>query len=221
MNRRMLGGLMRQQKNVTLTMAELVENAMNLQVRRVRDVMTPIEKVFMLSDLTEINDKLKGELAENRHTRIPVFRGDDRNSVIGVLNVKDLLLIDDTLDLQIGTIIQLWHRSTLFRFVTGETPVAQLMLELKRGFPLAIVIDYLHDVMCYHIVGIVTLEDNLEEVIGEIYDEKDVSRALEMHMEAMTAGTPLQDIAINVDQDVQMKQSKSKVSKKSVDVQVC
>lgn len=58
-------------------------------------------------------------------------------------------------------------------------------------------------------------------MIGEIYDEKDVSRALEMHMEAMTAGTPLQDIAINVDQDVQMKQSKSKVSKKSVDVQVC
>lgn len=48
--------------------------------------------------------------------------------------------------------------------MTGETPVAQLMLELKRGFPLAIVIDYLHDVMCYHIVGIVTLEDNLEEV---------------------------------------------------------
>lgn len=54
MNRRMLGGLMRQQKNVTLTMAELVENAMNLQVRRVRDVMTPIEKVGNLAPLISI-----------------------------------------------------------------------------------------------------------------------------------------------------------------------
>lgn len=43
----------------------------------------------MLSDLTEINDKLKGELAENRHTRIPVFRGDDRNSVsVSLKNAK-------------------------------------------------------------------------------------------------------------------------------------
>ncbi|KAL6726558.1 hypothetical protein Aduo_008519 [Ancylostoma duodenale] len=175
MDRRMLGGLMRQQKSETANMAVVVENAMMLQVRRVRDVMTPLEKVFMISDRTEINVNLKQQLSQYRHTRIPVYKGDDRNSVIGVLNVKDLLLIDDSLDLHVGAVMQLWNRSTLFRFVTSESPVVQLMLELKKGFPLAIVVDYQHDKKCYHVTGIVTLEDNLEEVIGEIYDEKDVN----------------------------------------------
>ncbi|VDM52721.1 unnamed protein product [Angiostrongylus costaricensis] len=141
MDKRILGGLIRQQKYENENMADVVENAMNLQVRRVRDVMTPLEKVFMISDKTEVNSNLKKELNANRHTRIPVFKGDDRNC---------------------------------FRFVSSETPVAQLMLELKKGFPLAIVVDYHHDKMNYSVVGIVTLEDNLEEVIGEIYDEKDL-----------------------------------------------
>ncbi|ETN76149.1 CBS domain protein [Necator americanus] len=174
MDRRMLGSLMRQQKNETANMAAVVENAMMLQVKRVKDVMTPLEKVFMMSDRTEVNLKLKQQLSENRHTRIPVYKGDDRNCVIGVLNVKDLLLIDESLDVHVGAIMQLWHRSALFRFVTSESPVVQLMLELKKGIPLAIVVDYQYDKKCYHVTGIVTLEDNLEEVIGEINDEKDV-----------------------------------------------
>ncbi|KAE9420048.1 hypothetical protein Angca_005658, partial [Angiostrongylus cantonensis] len=164
MDKRILGGLIRQQKYENENMADVVENAMNLQVRRVRDVMTPLEKVFMISDKTEVNSNLKKELNANRHTRIPVFKGEDRNCIIGILNVKDLLLIDDSLDIHVGMILQLWHRSTMFRFVNSETPVAQLMLELKKGFPLAIVVDYRHDKMNYSVVGIVTLEDNLEEV---------------------------------------------------------
>ncbi|KHJ88885.1 CBS domain protein [Oesophagostomum dentatum] len=164
MDRHMLGGLMRQQKYTTANIANVVENAMMLEVRRVRDVMTPLEKVFMISDRTEINANLKQQLNANRHTRIPVYKGDDRNCVIGVLNVKDLLLIDDSLDLHVGAVMQLWNRSTLFRFVSSEAPVVQLMLELKRGFPLAIVVDYQCDKQCYHVTGIVTLEDNLEEV---------------------------------------------------------
>ncbi|KAK5973414.1 CNNM transmembrane domain-containing protein, partial [Trichostrongylus colubriformis] len=119
-DRRMLGGLMRQQQQkqqqYTVNMADVVENAMNLQVRRVRDVMTPLEKVFMISDKTEVNAKLKQQLSENRHTRIPVYKGNDRNCIIGILNVKDLLLIDDSLDLHVGIIMQLWHRSTVVSY---------------------------------------------------------------------------------------------------------
>uniref|UniRef100_A0A1I7XBD9 Histidine kinase n=1 Tax=Heterorhabditis bacteriophora TaxID=37862 RepID=A0A1I7XBD9_HETBA len=95
MEKRMLSGLMRQQKEETAQLAEVVEKAINLQVRRVKDVMTPIEK---------------------------------------------------------------------FRYVSSETPVTQMMLELKRGFPLAIVIDFHENKRIYDVVGLITLEDNLEEV---------------------------------------------------------
>nr|CDJ85273.1 Cystathionine beta-synthase domain containing protein [Haemonchus contortus] len=218
-DRRMLGDLMRQQqqKYETVNMADVLENAMNLQVRRVRDVMTPIEKVFMISDKTQVNAKLKRQLSENRHTRIPVYRGDDRNCIIGVLNVKDLLLIDDSLDLHVGIIMQLWNRSTLFRFVSAETPIAQLMLELKRGFPLAIVVDYLHDAKCYQVIGIVTLEDNLEEVIGEIYDEKD--RAIEENIEKVERAIPqsLPQSEIHLAPELTVKIAKKRMIKQALE----
>ncbi|VDK82835.1 unnamed protein product [Cylicostephanus goldi] len=68
--------------------------------------------------------------------------------------------------------------------VTSETPVIQLMVELKRGFPLAIVVDFDQEKKRYSVTGIVTLEDNLEEVIGEIRDEKDViGQVVEVHTE--------------------------------------
>nr|CDJ84155.1 Protein of unknown function DUF21 and Cystathionine beta-synthase domain containing protein [Haemonchus contortus] len=220
-DRRMLGDLMRQQqqKYETVNMADVLENAMNLQVRRVRDVMTPIEKVFMISDKTQVNAKLKRQLSENRHTRIPVYRGDDRNCIIGVLNVKDLLLIDDSLDLHVGIIMQLWNRSTLFRFVSAETPIAQLMLELKRGFPLAIVVDYLHDAKCYQVIGIVTLEDNLEEVIGEIYDEKD--RAIEENIEKVERAIPqsLPQSEIHLAPELTVKIAKKRMIKQALEEQ--
>ncbi|CAJ0598409.1 unnamed protein product [Cylicocyclus nassatus] len=173
MDRHMLGSLMRQQKYDTAKMADVIENAMMLEVRRVKDVMTPLDKVFMISEETEINLKLKQQLKEFRHTRIPVYKG-DKNCVIGVLNVKDLLLVDESLDIHVGAVMQLFNRSTLFRMVTSESPVIQLMVELKRGFPLAIVVDFDPEKKRYSVTGIVTLEDNLEEVIGEIRDEKDV-----------------------------------------------
>ncbi|VDO72055.1 unnamed protein product [Haemonchus placei] len=151
-DRRMLGDLMRQQqqKYETVNMADVLENAMNLQVRRVRDVMTPIEK---------------------------------------------------------------------FRFVSGETPIAQLMLELKRGFPLAIVVDYLHDAKCYQVIGIVTLEDNLEEVIGEIYDEKD--RAIEENIEKVERAIPqsLPQSEIHLAPELTVKIAKKRIVKKALEEQ--
>lgn len=87
--------------------------------------------------------------------------------------MKDLLLLDESEFITVGTILQLWPRESSCRFVPGETPVPQLMMTLRNNATMVIVTEFIHSEMKNVPTGIVTLEDLLEEIIGEIYDEKD------------------------------------------------
>ena len=129
----------------------------------VKDIMTPRVNVFMLDINTPIT-KLKKLIKQEQYTRVPIYEG-NKDKIIGILNLKDIFLFLNanytTLDI----------RSILREaiFVTESMKCNTLLKELQsKKAQSAIVIDEMGSVS-----GYVTLEDVIEEITGNIYDEYD------------------------------------------------
>ncbi len=140
---------------------EMINNVFDLGESMARDVMVPrVDMVFLNVDSSyeEILDVYR----EHMYTRLPVYEGDTDN-VIGLFNIKDLLLRDDKKEFSVRDLL----REAYFTHEYKKT--SELMQEmLKNCISLAIVLDEYGDT-----VGLVTIEDLLEEIVGDIRDEYD------------------------------------------------
>ncbi len=142
--------------------ADYLRNVFALSSKTVGDIMVPREKVAAL-ELNTPPDKVLGAVREGAHTRMPVYR-EDFNNVVGVVNTKDLFFL---FSLQNVVILQ----DALYpaQFLDPSEPVSTaLRLFRKSHRPMAIVRDGTGAVL-----GILTLEDVLEEIVGDIEDEHD------------------------------------------------
>jgi putative hemolysin len=140
---------------------EVVTNMMNLDQLVVADVMTPRTSVVAIPVEASVEDAKDLVLAEG-HLRIPVYEG-NLDRMVGVLLARDLWRADRE---GITEIRPLLRRPT---FVPQTKPVEDLIGEMRRGrIRLAVVIDEYGGT-----AGLVTLEDLIEEIIGEIPDEHD------------------------------------------------
>uniref|UniRef100_A0A0M3J7U4 Putative annexin (inferred by orthology to a S. mansoni protein) n=1 Tax=Anisakis simplex TaxID=6269 RepID=A0A0M3J7U4_ANISI len=112
-------------KMMDVDTTDLVLAAIDFPEKIVMSVMTPIDKIFMLSDMSVINNSLLKTIAAKGRTRIPIYKGKDRETVffkkmiVAVLNMKDLLPFCQSTKLKVGTVAQLWQRSSQFRFALG------------------------------------------------------------------------------------------------------
>lgn len=139
----------------------LIHNVFDFSDTAVREVMIP--RIDMtIANVNWSYDKLMSTFAEKVFTRIPVFE-EDADNIVGILNMKDLLLIDTSQPF----ILRKHLREAYFTYELKKT--SDLFDEMRqRSISMAIVLDEFGAV-----AGLVTLEDLLEELVGEIRDEYD------------------------------------------------
>jgi putative hemolysin len=170
---------------------EMIHNALELENISVREVMVPRPDIFSLpGDLTL--DEALARVVDEQHSRIPVYdpqRGPEH--IIGVLYSKDLMrwtrlrLTANPMQ-PIATRIAAMKISQIMRdvLVVPETKVlVELLEEFKqRKRHLAVVVDEFGST-----AGVITVEDVLEQVVGEIEDEFDVATPGQTELEGETA----------------------------------
>ena len=146
--------------------SELVHGALNFDDIVIRSVMTPRPKMFMLRSKMMLFEALP-EINKNGFSRIPVYL-ENRDKIVGIVHVRDVLKHFEDEDRMI-TLEQIMREPF---FVSQEKKVSDLLKEMQgRKAHMAIVIDEFSGVE-----GCVTLEDLVEEIVGEIHDETDIEK---------------------------------------------
>jgi putative hemolysin len=141
---------------------ELIYKVFDFGNRRAVEIMTPREKIFSL-DADISSERLITEVISGHFSRVPVYRRRPDN-IVGILHVKDL--VTRRLDPAPPRLERLIRPAY---FIPPAKPLGELFDEMRRGrFQLAIVVDEYGAVL-----GLITLEDLLEELFGEISDEFD------------------------------------------------
>jgi putative hemolysin len=144
---------------------ELIERAFRLDETKTWEIMTPRVDVFAWQDSKRLSD-IAPELATVRHSRVPVY-GESIDDITGVLYLRDAYqaLVTGQSEMPLGGLA----REPLV--VPGSLPLAKLLRDFQtRRIHLAVVVDEYGGTD-----GLVTLEDVLEELVGEIVDETDVA----------------------------------------------
>src|ERR1051326_8072933 len=140
---------------------ELIHSAIEFGDTTVSEVMTPRTEIVALPNTATVREA-RNLMIESRHSRLPVYR-DQIDNVEGIINVRDLLpsLATGKADSPIASFIRQVY------LVPETKPVAKLLREMQKAHAyLAMVIDEYGG-----IAGLVTVEDILEEIVGEIEDE--------------------------------------------------
>ena len=140
---------------------EMIYNVFDLGDAKAKDVMVPRVHVTF-ADVNTTYEELIEIFREDKFTRLPIFE-DSTDNVIGTINMKDWLLFDNTKEFHIRDIL----REAYFTYEYKN--ISELLVEMREAsFNIAIVLDEYGDT-----AGLITLEDILEEIVGEIHDEYD------------------------------------------------
>ena len=141
--------------------SELIRSAIEFDDVEVEEILTPRVDVVAVEDSTSL-DEVAQTFAESGYSRLPVYH-DTIDNIIGVVHEKDFYLAR----LKKETSLEELVKPTLY--TTGSTQISQLLRTLReQHHHLAVVVDEYGGTE-----GIITLEDILEELVGEIWDEHD------------------------------------------------
>lgn len=143
--------------------AELLKNAFRLPEKKVRESMVPLAHAVMLEYRMK-PQQILDELQDSVHTRFPVYDG-ERTRVVGIVNSKDLFAVYAT-----SGLVNLEDAMFETTWAPSERSTAEQLKEFRRiRRQMAVVIDEGGEA-----IGIITLEDIVEELVGDIEDEHDL-----------------------------------------------
>ncbi len=169
--------------------ADMLGGVLDLRDLQVSDIMVHRTKMETI-DADEPPQKIVDDLLRTQYTRVPIWK-DEPENIVGVLHTKDLFSTLGRTGWDVGKLdimsfaVEPW-------FVPDTTPLkAQLNQFLKRKAQMALVVDEYGEVQ-----GLITLEDILEEIVGQIADEHDTHEA---------AIRPQPDGTVNVDGTVAIR----------------
>ncbi len=142
---------------------ELVQSALDFDEKTVQEILTPRVDITAI-DVSENTEEIQKTILEERYSRIPVYK-DDIDNIIGILHTRDYLeerMKTDNPDIE--TLIKPAY------FIYKTKKLSHVLAELKKQkLHIAIVTDDYGGTL-----GIVTMEDLLEELVGDIWDEDEV-----------------------------------------------
>ncbi len=166
---------------------ELIESIFEFKDTLVREIMVPRLEIIGVERHTPL-EQIIGLVLEKGHSRLPVFEG-DIDHVKGILLAKDLLVFWQTPE-------ETWDLGRVLRppyFIPESKKISDLLRDLvERKTQIAIVIDEYGGT-----AGLITLEDILEEIVGEIYDEYD---RMEPRLIPEADGSVLVDARLDVEE---------------------
>ena len=141
---------------------ELLQSIVDFTETVVREVMTPRPDIIATQADATLND-LRSLFREEQYSRIPVYRK-DLDNIIGIVFVKDLVALPPAAEPPLTTLMRSAY------MVPESKRVSELLKEMqRRQLQMAVVVDEYGGT-----AGLVTVEDLLEEIVGEIRDEYDV-----------------------------------------------
>jgi len=147
---------------------ELVHGALNFDEVIIRAVMTPRTKMFTLNSKMMLFEALP-LINQSGFSRIPIY-GESKDEIVGIVHVRDILKYLEKDEKMV--ILKKIARKPIFS--SQEKKVSDLLKEMQgRQIHMAIVLDEFNGVE-----GCVTLEDLVEEIVGEIRDETDVDKTV-------------------------------------------
>ena len=168
---------------------ELIESVIEFGDTKVREIMRPRQDIVTVDESATVSSAL-GVAIEHQFSRMPVIRidDDDIDDVAGTVNTKDLMRLER--DGRGGESVKLHMREA--HVVPEGKPVAELMREMQRTQNHLTVVADEYGAFS----GIVTLEDCLEELVGEIVDEHD---DVDARFRTQPGGDVLVEGAVGVD----------------------
>ncbi|XP_067375823.1 metal transporter CNNM4 isoform X2 [Channa argus] len=154
----------------------MIQGALELRTKTVEDIMTPLNNCFMIHSDAVLDFNTMSEIMESGYTRIPVYE-DERSNIVDILFVKDLAFVDPDDSTTLKTITKFYNHPV--HFVFHDTKLDAMLEEFKKGKSHLAIVQKVNNEgegdPFYEVLGLVTLEDVIEEIIkSEILDESDL-----------------------------------------------